>query len=415
MADNSITESVKQQIRESASYLKDIWPYELEHILYPNRVIEISIPVKMDDWTVETFIGRRSQHNNSRGPYKWWIRFHPSVTKDEVVALSMWMSIKTAVVNLPLWWWKWWVAVNPKTLSNAELERLSRWYVRKIYKYLGPDYDVPAPDVNTNAQIMAWMMDEYSKIVWKYTPWVVTWKPLSCGGSKWRDIATSLWWMYVFEQFAQNVWLDLNWKTIAIQWAWNAWLNFAKLIVKKWAKVVAISDSKWWVYNPDWLNIEEIEELKKQRMSVIKYDKGEVVSNMDLLELDVDVLVLAALENQITLFNANKIKAKYILELANGPINPDAEKILLSKNIVILPDILANAWWVTVSYFEQVQNNLNYYWSETEVYEKLEKIMKDATQDILALSKELEVDLRKAAYIIALKRIFQTMKDRWEI
>ncbi len=415
MSDIGVTDSVKQQIKDASTFISEIWPYELEYILYPNRIIEVSIPVKMDDGTVETFIWWRSQHNNSRWPYKWWIRFHPNVTKDEVVALSMWMSIKTAVVDLPLGWWKGGVAVNPKDLSETELERLSRWYIRKLYKYLWPDYDVPAPDVNTNSKIMAWMMDEYSKIIWKYTPWVVTWKPLSCGWSKWRNIATSLGWLYVLEEFAKNIWLDLRWKTVAIQGAWNAWLNFAKLIINKWAKVVAISDSKWWVYDPDWLNINDIENLKKNKLSVIKYDRGDVITNMDLLELDVDILVLAALENQITLFNANKIKAKYIIELANWPIVPDAERVLLDKNIIILPDILANAWWVTVSYFEQIQNNINYYWEENEIYSKLEKIMKSATRNIISLSSELNIDIRMAAYVIALKRIVRTMRDRWEI
>ena len=409
-------ENAKEMIKNAAKLLPEIGPYELEHIIYANRVIEISIPVKMDDWTTETFIWRRSQHNNSRWPYKGWIRFHPDVSREEVIALSIWMTIKTAVVNLPLGGGKWWVIVNPKLLSQNELERLSRWFVRKLYKYLGPDYDVPAPDVNTNAQIMAWMMDEYSKLVGRYSPGAFTWKPLSCGWSKGRNIATSLWGLYVLEQYFQNIWEKIEWKTIAIQWAGNAWLNFAKLVTEKGWKVVAISDSKWWIYNPDWLDLKEIENLKKNKLSVIKYSKwGEILKNLEILELDVDILVLAALENQITLYNANKVKAKYILELANWPITPEAEEVLLSKNIKILPDILANAGWVTVSYFEQVQNNTNYYWEESEIFDKLSKIMKSATNDIYKLSEEMNIDLRKAAYVIALKRIFQTMKDRGEI
>ncbi len=408
-------ESAKQQIKNAVKYLTNIGPYELEHILYPNRVIEVSIPVKMDDGTVETFVWRRSQHNNSRWPYKWWIRFHPDVTRDEVVALSMWMTIKTAVVNLPLWWGKWGVVVNPKLLSENELERLSRWFVRRMYKYLWPDYDVPAPDVNTNAQIMAWMMDEYSKIVWKYTPGAFTGKPLSCGGSKWRFIATSLWWLYVLEKYFEIIWEKIKWKTVAIQWAGNAGLNFAKLIEKKGAKLVAISDSKWGIFDPNGLNIQKIEKLKKDKLSVIKYDKWQVLANLEILELNVDILVLAALENQVTLHNANKIQAQYIVELANGPITPDAEEILISNKKKVLPDILANAWWVTVSYFEQVQNNINYYWEEQEIFEKLSKIMKNATEDIVKLAKDMNIDLRKASYVIALKRLFDTMRDRGEI
>ena len=403
-------ENAKKQILSVYDYLKNKWvSWEfIEEFLYPDRVIEVNIPVRMDTWDIKVFKWYRSQHKNIRWPYKGWIRFHPDVTKDEVIALSTWMSIKVWVVDLPLWGGKWGVIVNPKELSKNELEQLSRWYVRWLYKLLGPDVDVPAPDVNTNSQIMAWMVDEYSKLVWKWTPWAFTGKPLSLGGSKWREIATSLWWLYVLEKYLEVIWDKIEGKIFAIQGAWNAGLNFAKLIVKKWWKVIAISDSKGGVFDPEWIDIDLIEKFKLDKKSVVDswYQK---ISNKELLELDVDVLVLAALENQITLDNAEKIKARIILELANWPTTPEADEILFKKWIIVLPDILANAWWVTVSYFEQIQWNMNYYWPEKEVYSRLESIMKRSTREVVELAKELNVDLRKAAYVISLYRQY----DAW--
>lgn len=406
-------ENAKKQILSVYDFLKEKWvSWEfVEEFLYPDRVIEINIPVKMEDGNVKVFKGYRSQHKNIRWPYKGWIRFHQNVTKDEVIALSIWMSIKVWVVDLPLWGWKWGVIVNPKELSMFELEQLSRWYVRGLYKILWPDVDVPAPDVNTNSQIMAWMVDEYSKLVWKWTPWAFTWKPLSIGWSKWRDIATSLGGLFVLEKYFALIWENIQWKKIAIQGAWNAWLNFAKLVNEKWWVVVAISDSKWWIFNSGGIDINLIENLKLNKKSVVDswYEK---ITNKELLELDVDILVLAALENQITIENADNIKAKVILELANGPVTPDADEILFKKWITVLPDILANAWWVTVSYFEQIQWNINYYWDRKEVYTKLESIMKNSTKEVFDLSNKLNVDLRKAAYVISIWRQFNAWKSR---
>ena len=404
--------TAQKQILNVYDYLKKEkvnWEF-VEEFLYPDRVIEVNIPVKMDNWDIKVFTWYRSQHKNYKWPYKWWIRFHQDVTKDEVKALSIRMSVKTWVVNLPLWGWKWWIIVNPKELSLNELEQLSRWYVRQLYRYLWEDFDIPAPDVNTNQQIMAWMVDEYSKLVWKWSPWAFTWKPLALWGSKWRDIATALWWLYVIEKIFEENKLDFKDKTVVIQWAWNAWLNFAKLIVQKWAKVVAISDSKGWIVSYNWLNINEIEKLKKNKQSVVSLPNTNKISNKELLELKCDILVLAALENQITEENAQNIKAKYILELANWPTTPKADEILFKNKIVVIPDILANAWWVTVSYFEQIQWNTNYYWEEKEVFEKLKNIMQHATKEVLSLSWKLSIDLRKASYIISLKRQFEAWK-----
>ncbi len=407
-------ESAKKQILNVYDFLKQkgiSWEF-IEEYLHPDRVLEVNIPIKMDNWDVKVFTGYRSQHKNYRWPYKGGIRFHHNVTKDEVKALSTWMSVKTWVVDLPLGGGKWGIIVNPKELSPRELEELSRWYVRQLYKYLWEDFDVPAPDVNTNPQIMAWMVDEYSKLVWKWSPGAFTGKPLSIWGSKWRNIATSLGGLYVLEKYFEIKKEEIQGKTIAIQWAGNAWLNFAKLVAEKGAKIIAISDSKWWVFDPDWLNIEKIEKLKANKQSVTELPGANIISNEEILELECDILVLAALENQITAENVENIKAKVILELANWPTTPDADEILFKKWIIVIPDILANAGGVTVSYFEQVQWNINYYWPEKEVFERLEVIMKRSTQDVVNLSEELQTDLRKASYVISLERQFEAWKFR---
>ena len=407
-------ESAKKQILNVYDFLKEkgvSWEF-IEEYLYPDRVLQVNIPVKMDNWDVKVFTWYRSQHKSYRGPYKWGIRFHQDVTENEVKALSVWMSVKTWVVDLPLGGWKWWIIVNPKELSQRELEELSRWYVRAIYKYLWPDFDVPAPDVNTNPQIMSWMVDEYSKLVWKFTPGAFTGKPLSIWWSRWRNIATSLGGLYVLEEYFDLEKEEFQGKTVAIQGAGNAGLNFAKLIEKKGVKIVAISDSRGWIYDPDWLNIEKIEKLKQNKQSVTDLPWAEIISNDDILKLDVDILVLAALENQITSENVEDIKAKYILELANWPVSPEADEVLFEKGQVVIPDILANAWGVTVSYFEQVQGNMNYYWPESEVFERLSVIMKKSTKDVYNLAKELKIDFRKASYVISLERQYEAWKVR---
>jgi len=410
-------ENARKQIRKSYElydwFKNDENKFQI--ISYPKRVIEISIPVKMDDWRVEVFTWYRSQHNDARWPFKGWIRFHPQVTLNEVKALSMWMSFKCAVVDIPLWGWKWWVIVDPKKLSIWELERLSRGYVRELYKYIWPEMDVPAPDVNTTPQIMAWMMDEYSRLVWVYSPGSFTWKPLTCWGSLGRDKSTAQWWVYVLQKILELENIDIKNKKVVIQWSGNAWLTVSSMLQNLWAVIIWIADSKWWIYNENWINLEEIIKLKKEKKSVIDYTNAKKVYWAEILELPCDILIPAALENQITVNNAKNIKAKIILELANWPITPEADEILFANKIVVIPDILANAWGVIVSYFEQVQNNMNYYWSLEEVDVKLKQKITFATTSVYKIAKEYNTFLRNWAYIIALKRIFDAMKDRWEI
>lgn len=388
---------------------------EFTQILQPKRILEVQVPVLMDDGKIKMFQAYRSQHNDARGPFKWGIRFHQDVNKDEVKALSLWMSMKCAVIDIPLGWGKWGIIVNPKKLSVGELERLSRGYVRQIYKYIGPDTDIPAPDVNTTPQIMAWMMDEYSLLVWKYSPGSFTGKPLSSGGSKGRWAATAQGWVYVLQTILELKWEEIKWKTICLQWAGNAGLTMARLMQELGAIIVGISDSQWGIYNASWINIQEIQEIKATRKSVITYQDAQQLGWQEVLEQPCDILIPAALENQITVDNAKNIKSKLILELANGPITPQADTILEEMKIDVIPDILANAGWVMVSYFEQVQNNTNFYWEEKEIDEKLHKKITQAAINVSDTAKEYKTNYRTAAYIVAMKRIFDAMKDRGEV
>lgn len=413
---DSAFENARRQMKKACELFRscrhDNNKFEL--ISHPKRVIEVNIPVRMDNWIVKTFIGYRSQHNDARGPFKWWIRFHQDVSKDEVKALSMWMTFKCAVIDIPLGWWKWWIIVNPKELSIWELERLSRWYVRALYKYIWPETDIPAPDVNTNPQIMAWMMDEYSILVWKYSPWSFTGKPLTSWGSRWRNTATAQWWVYVLEEILKLKNETIDWKKIIIQWAWNAWKFAAQILSKLGAIIVWISDSKWWIYNDNGLFIDKIFELKREWKSVVEYMDCINLDNNEILEQNCDILIPAALENQISNYNASNIKAKYILELANWPTTHDADEILFKKWITVIPDILANSWWVMASYFEQVQNNINFYWEEDDIDSKLSKKIKHSAKDVFDISKTHNTHMRNWAYIIAMNRVFNAMSDRWE-
>lgn len=409
----SLYKSVQEQIQESYKNISDHYDVWLvENVLYPDRVIEVYIPVLMDDGSTKTFTWYRSQHNNIRGPYKGGIRFHQDVSKDEVMSLSAWMSLKTAVAGIPLWGGKWWIIVNPKDLSAWELERLSRWFIRKIYKNIWPDIDVPAPDVNTNGQIMSRMRDEYEHLTDTFAPWVITGKPLAVWWSAWRDTATAQWGLIVLKTYLEKKWKKLTGQTVAIQWAGNAWLTFARLVSDAWATVVAISDSQWWVYDKQWLDISAIETLKKDRQSVQEYTSWQTMTNEELLELDVDILVPAALESVITEKNADAIKAPLILELANWPVSTKADAILEKKKMIVIPDILANAGGVTVSYFEQVQNNQNYYRLADEVMDKLERIMKKATTDVLDRAEKYDITVRQWAYVLAVDRILEAHKLR---
>lgn len=386
-----------------------------EVISNPKRILEVNIPVKMDSGKTKVFTGFRCQHNDARGPFKGGIRFHQDVNRDEVKALSTWMTFKCAVIDIPLGWGKWGVIVNPKELSQGELERLSRGYVRQIYKYIGPDTDVPAPDVNTTPQIMAWMMDEYSLLVGKYSPGAFTGKPLSSGWSKGRGQATAQGWVYVLEKILEMRGDSLDGKTLAIQWAGNAGLTMASLMVERWATIVGISDSGGGIYNKDGLDVAQLQDLKKNRKSVTQYDGTfEALDAKEVLYKQCDVLIPAALENQITEENAQKVQAKLILELANGPITPKADEILEKNKIDIIPDILANAGWVMVSYFEWVQNDMNFYWEEDEVQEKLKKKIVEAAVSVHETAEKYDTTYRAGAFIVAMQRIFDAMRDRGE-
>ena len=417
----SLFTGVQNQMKKSYTFLANKYDkHLLTQLLEPINIVDVTLEVKMDDGKMKTFQAYRSQHSNVRGPFKGWIRYHQNVSLDEVKSLSAWMSFKCATVWIPLGWGKWGIIVNPKELSSAELERLSRAYIKAIYKHIGPTKDVPAPDVNTNGQIMARMADEYAKQTGQRQPWVITGKPLSIGGSKGRDIATSLGWLYVLQRYLKSPlsgskkasWLKK--KNIIIQWAGNAGLNFWILAEKEGAKILAIADSHGAIYDPKWLDMKKIATLKAERKSVIDYvsKHAKIITPEEMFTLETDILVPAALENQITRDNAHDIQAKIILELANGPTTPEAQIILRERNIPIIPDILANAWWVTVSYFEQVQNNMNFYRSRKEVFKKLLKIMNKATDKVLKVARQHKVSLRGGAYILAMERIMEAMKVR---
>lgn len=397
------------QLKQVAKLL-DLDQEVVEVLSKPNKLLKTELEVKMDDGRVQKFQAFRSQHNNAVGPYKGGIRFHPQVSEDEVRALSMWMTWKCSVVGIPYGGGKGGVIVDPKKLSESELERLSRAYIRFIADDIGAWKDVPAPDVNTNSQIMAWMLNEYENIKGKKEPGVLTGKPVELGGSLGRTEATGLGGFYVLEKLTEVKSLKRKEITIAVQGIGNVGYWFADFASNAGYKVVAISDSRGGIYNKDGLHTEKILNYKNENGTLKGYEGAEEISNDDLLKLDVDVLVPAALENVITKDNANEIKAKYIIEMANGPVTPEADEILFKKNIISIPDVLANAGGVTTSYFEWVQNNMGYYWKKEEVFEKLKEIMDKAFMDVWTRFNEKEISLRMAAYMGAVERVVKAMK-----
>ncbi len=404
-----------EQLDKAASVL-NLDSAFLVQLRAPMRLLTVSIPVTMDSGAIRVFTGYRSQYNNARGPFKGGIRYHPHVSEDEVKALSFWMAIKCATVGIPLGGGKGGIIVNPKELSKVELERLSRGYIQKLYKYLGPDQDVPAPDVYTNGEIMSWMLDEYEKLTGHHAPGMITGKPLSLGGSAGRSFATAQGGVYVLQEAMKKLGKNPSETTVAVQGFGNAGSYMAKILSGLGYKIVAVSDSRGGIRKMEQgattMDIEQIEKYKEEHGSVAGFVGTEIITNEQLLELDVDVLVPAALENQITADNAEKIKAKIILELANGPTTPEADEILFKKGVVVVPDILSNAGGVTVSYFEQVQNASNYYWTEQEVLEKLEKIMVDAFTAVWNTKQKHGIAMRTAAFVLAVDRITQAMKAR---
>jgi glutamate dehydrogenase (NAD(P)+) len=387
----------------------------LEFLKKPQRILIVSIPVRMDDGTVKVFTGFRVQHNWARGPTKGGIRYHPEETLSTVKALAAWMTWKTAVMELPYGGGKGGVICNPKAMSDNELENLSRGYIRAIYDIISPYADVPAPDVYTNPMIMGWMMDEYEQMVRRKAPafGIITGKPLSIGGSLGRMDATSRGGSYTIREAAKVLDIELKNSTIAIQGYGNAGYYMAKIGKEELGmKVVAVSDSRGGIYNPDGLDPEEVLNWKKEQGSVKDFPGATNVSNEELLTLEVDVLAPAAIENVITKDNADNVEAKLVAELANGPVTPEADQILWERKIFQIPDFLCNAGGVTVSYFEWVQNITGEYWSLDEIHKKLDKKMTKAFHDVYEVSKEKNIHMRDAAYVVAVSRVYQAMLDR---
>ena len=379
----------------------------------PARELWVTIPVKMDDGSTKLFKGFRVQYNTARGPAKGGIRFHPHETIDTVRALSAWMTWKCALLDLPLGGGKGGIICDPKNLSEAELERLSRGYIDKIFEIIGPEKDVPAPDVYTNPKTMSWMMDEYSKLAGRNQFGVITGKPLGIGGSKGRGDATAKGGVYAIREAAKALDIDMSKASVAIMGYGNAGHHMCTLIKSELgAKIVAVSDSKGGIYAENGLDPDKVLEHKEKTGSVINFPDAKNITNDELLTLTVDVLIPAALENVITEKNAGDIKAKIVAELANGPTTLEADEILYKNNVHIIPDFLCNAGGVTVSYFEMVQNFYMHYWELDQVYEKLDKRMTKAYKDVYEISKRLNVNMRIAAYIIAVGRVAEAVKHR---
>jgi len=378
----------------------------------PRRCLTVSVPFEMDDGSWRVVTGHRVQHDVSRGPAKGGIRFHPQVTLDEVKALAAWMTWKCAVVNLPYGGAKGGIEVDPKALSMHELERMTRRYTNEIAIIIGPEKDIPAPDVYTDAQVMAWIMDTFTMRQGFASPGVVTGKPISLGGSLGRREATARGCTVTIEEACKHLGLKLAGLTVAIQGYGNAGSIAHELLHARGAKVVAVSDSRGGIHSAAGLDPAAVQAHKKEAGSVSGMRGTERISNKDLLELKVDVLVPAALENQITEENAAKIRPKILAEAANGPTTPEADPILHENGVFLIPDILANAGGVTVSYFEWVQDLQNYFWSEDEVNQKLETVMRRSFQDVVAIAEKRHVPMRTAAYMLGVGRVAEATRLR---
>lgn len=387
-------------------------PAVFEVLKEPKRTLTVTIPVRMDDGSIRTFTGFRVQHTDVLGPTKGGIRYHPSVTADEVKALAMWMTFKCSVIGLPYGGAKGGIVCNPKELSKGELERLTRGYVQAIASIIGPEQDIPGPDMNTNAQIMAWIMDEYSRLRGCTVPGVITGKPISLGGSLGRESATAQGLVFVIREAAKKLGLDLTQATAVVQGFGNVGMNTARLLHGLGVKIIAVNDATGGAYASDGLDIDALIAHHSKTGTVMGTPGTESISGEELLTLPCDILVPAAVANQITGDNAGKIRARIIAEGANGPTTLAADTILAAKGVLVIPDILANAGGVTVSYFEWVQNLMNYYWTEAEVINRLEQKMVAAFEDVFNTATEYKCDMRIAAYITALKRLIEPLKMR---
>ncbi len=411
-------EKVIARLDEATGYL-DVHPEVIERLKYPKSIVTVSVPVRMDDGTLRVFEGYRVRHNDLRGPGKGGIRFHPEVNLDTMKSLAFWMTCKCAVMNLPLGGAKGGVVVDPKTLSTRELERLSRGFIARIADFIGPETDVPAPDVYTNARIMGWMMDEYSNVVRRRTPAVITGKPIALGGSLGRDTATGRGGYICLKELEEERGWNPREATVAVQGFGNAGQAVAGLLHRDGYRVVAVSDSRGGIYRKEGFDVPSLIHSKNEtRQLKAVYCEGSVcetvdaqtLSNEELLALDVDILIPAALSGVITEQNAKNVRARVVLELANGPTDDSADAVLDENDVLVVPDILANAGGVTVSYLEWVQNRTGDYSSEDEINGRLDKRMREQFGAVSALSEQHEIPMRRAAYVLALQRIGEAVE-----
>ncbi len=418
MSEQTFFLETQKQFREIAKIL-DMESEIIQELESPQRLIKFQIPVLMDNKKVKIFLGFRSQHNNALGPYKGGIRFHPQVSENEVKALSILMTWKCALAGLPFGGGKGGIIVDPRKLSRGELERLSKGYVQGIFPCIGPDIDVPAPDVNTNAQIMAWMTNEYSKLKGKDSPAAFTGKPLNLWGLKGREEATGYGGVVILEKLREIFGFKPKETTLAIQGFGNVGFNFARFAFQEGYKIIATSEQGGGIYVSEGLNPEQTLRCREEKGkiarcycvgSVCDVNFGKQITNEQLLEMKVDILVPAAVEDVITKENASKIKAKYIIEMANNPVTSEADAILGNKGVISVPDILSNAGGVVASYFEWLQSKEKKRWQKKKVLNKLSKTLEKVFDEVWDLSKKESINLRKAAYLIAIDRVAKAIK-----
>jgi len=403
---------IAQEQLDMAAKLLKLDPAVHSVLREPKRVLEVTFPVRMDNGQVKTFKGFRVQYNDARGPCKGGIRFHPQETLDTVKALAAWMTWKTACVGIPLGGGKGGVICNPKEMSRAELERLSRGYIDAIGMIIGPELDIPAPDVYTDPQIMAWMMDEFAKIRGHNAPGVITGKPIPLGGSQGRGDATARGAVYTIREATKKLNIPLKDATVAVQGYGNAGSYAAILLKEMGARVIAVSDSKGGILYEKGLDPQAVLQHKHKTGSVVGYAGAKEITNESLLEEQCDILCPAALENVVTGKNAPRVRAKIVAEVANGPTTPEADEILFKNKVFDIPDFLCNAGGVTVSYFEWVQNTYGLYWPVEEIHDRLDKIMTKAFNDVYDMHLKHNVNMRMAAYILAVQRVAEAMKLR---
>ena len=405
-------EVARQQLNRALQYL-EVSPGIAEFLRRPKRELSVNFPVRMDNGDIRMFTGYRVQHSTVRGPAKGGIRYHPQVSMDEVRALAMWMTWKCSLMNLPYGGAKGGVIVDPRELSPTELERMTRRFAYELIPVIGPDGDIPAPDVNTNAQIMAWMMDTYTMTLGHNAPGIVTGKPVQVGGSLGRREATGRGVMYTTVRALKHLGIPVEGARVVVQGFGNVGSVAAQQLQQQGAKVIAVSDVSGGIYNPDGLDIDAVLEYAAGHGHLVAgYPEADAITNDELLTLSCDVLVPAALENQITAANAADIKAKIVAEGANGPTTPEADDILRDRGIMVIPDILCNAGGVTVSYLEWVQNRQSFFWTEEEVNTRLERMMDESFHAVLDTAESVGVDMRTAAYILAVKRVIDVLQLR---